>query len=481
VTVGDAAQPVPGDAKPDGTYVLNLPNLGNAADVEFVFTITRAEPDDLLAGTLRLAAKPRAGAEKPSPLSQWRGKLVGSLAPIQQAVILTLAAVVVGFACVRLIGRRRFVLGSASAVVALATIALLASLVRDPHVAEHVQDQPASASAADSPARLPDASLFVPKTTQRLLDVRTTPLTPATVHRAVNLIGRTIADPHRTSFVQSINGGRVLASQTGLPRIGQVVKQGELLAVVEPSLPLADRTTIAERLGEIEQLIAVAEAKLRRARTLADQQVVPRGQVIDAEAELAGLHNRREVLRATRAEPEMLRAPTSGVIALARVVPGQVVQAQDVLFQIVDPNSVWIEALIYDAIDPATLREASAVTASGQSLTLAFQGFSRTLQQHASVVQFSAQNPPLGFGIGLPLTVIATTGDPLTALVLPREAVVRNANGQSIVWVHSDEERFEPRPVRTEPLDAARVVVAAGVSPGDRIVVRAADLLNQVR
>jgi hypothetical protein len=35
--------------------------------------------------------------------------------------------------------------------------------------------------------------------------------------------------------------------------------------------------------------------------------------------------------------------------------------------------------------------------------------------------------------------------------------------------------------VRTAPLDASRVILAAGATEGDRIVVRAADLVNQVR
>ena len=34
---------------------------------------------------------------------------------------------------------------------------------------------------------------------------------------------------------------------------------------------------------------------------------------------------------------------------------------------------------------------------------------------------------------------------------------------------------------RTEPFDASRVVVRAGVAPGERVVVRGAGLVNQVR
>ena len=70
---------------------------------------------------------------------------------------------------------------------------------------------------------------------------------------------------------------------------------------------------------------------------------------------------------------------------------------------------------------------------------------------------------------------------PVKAIVLPRDAVVRGGGGESLVWRHADAERFEARPVRTEPFDAARVVVRAGIGEGERIVVRGAELINQVR
>jgi membrane fusion protein, heavy metal efflux system len=35
--------------------------------------------------------------------------------------------------------------------------------------------------------------------------------------------------------------------------------------------------------------------------------------------------------------------------------------------------------------------------------------------------------------------------------------------------------------VRTQPFDATSLIIAAGVTEGERIVVRGADLINQVR
>ena len=159
-------------------------------------------------------------------------------------------------------------------------------------------------------------------------------------------------------------------------------------------MPIADRTTISERLGELEQLIAIAETKLKRLRPLAERNAVPQSQVIDAETELEGLFRRRDVLRETRVAPEILRAPIDGVVALSRVVSGQVVQAEDVLFQIIDPDDLWVEAYEYGDTDPQTLEHATAAGPGNRSLKLMFQGWSRTLQQQATVLQFAIADPP---------------------------------------------------------------------------------------
>jgi RND family efflux transporter MFP subunit len=422
-----------------------------------------------------------------SPIGRWRDWATSLISPPWQIVLLVVATAVLALFGAFLVLRRHFVPAAATVLMAIAGVGLLFETARG-HGGDSAHSAAASnaansknASAVDPPRRLPDGHVFVPKPTQRLLDVRTEALAPQAAQRAVTLIGRVIADPNRTSLVQSINGGRVMAPESGLPRIGQAVKKGDLLARIEPTLPQADRTTILEKLGEVEQLISVAEARLRRIRILVQKQVAPESQLADAEVELDGLRRRRQVLLDIRVEPEALRAQTSGVIASASVVPGQVVQAQDVLFRIVDPQSLWVEALVYGEIDPAALGQATATAPGRPPLTLRFQGFSQALQQHASVVQFAIDNPPPNLGIGLPVSVIAQNGEPVTAMIVPKDAVARSANGEAIVWRHEAAEIFEPRPVRVTPFDASRVIIAAGVTKGDRVVVRGSDLVNQVR
>jgi cobalt-zinc-cadmium efflux system membrane fusion protein len=55
---------------------------------------------------------------------------------------------------------------------------------------------------------LPDGRVFVPKSTQRVLDVRTVIVNPKPIPKAEVFVGHVMADPNRSGLVQSITGGR---------------------------------------------------------------------------------------------------------------------------------------------------------------------------------------------------------------------------------------------------------------------------------
>jgi RND family efflux transporter MFP subunit len=482
VVIGDTG-PVDAEQTDNGVYTVSFPRLARTGSVEVVFNVTTASGDDLLVGALTLPSdtEPSAADSSIRSLSLWIGSIPW---PIGYPIVLILITFGLGalFGHFHRSGRFGPAMATGAAAAGVLAILVVAALSGNDHGRSgSAARSTMGAGISDAPRRLPDGTAFVAKPTQRLLETRTLAAKSETVRPAVNLIGRVIGDPNRTSVVQSIHGGRVIPLEGGIPRIGQSVSKGDVLAQVEPYLPLADRTTISEKTGEIEQLIAVAETKLRRLRPLAEGNAVPRSQVMDIEAELAGLRLRREAIRNTRTEPELLRAPTDGVITVAKVVPGQVVQPQDMLFQVVDPKAFWVEALVYGTVDASSLADATAVATGGQTMPLAFRGFSRALQQHASLVHFAVSEPPPDLSIGQPVTVVAKSGAPVTGIVVPREAVVRSGNGEAIVWLHVEPERFEPRLVRTQPFDATRMVVAAGVTEGERVVTRGADLINQIR
>jgi len=479
VTINE--EPVVAQATGNGTYSVTSTLFERGGLFEFVFDIKAPEGDDLLIGKLTLPSAGAAGAlANPMP---WYTQVVSTIrhGAEDHSVLMTLT-LLAGLALGIGLRRRRRAYLVPILVLALPALAITAigqtARAHDGHTDE---DARAATTPGDAPRRLPDGRVFVPKPTQRILDVRTIIARPKTMPKAAVFVGRVIANPNRSGLVQSITGGRVIPPDRGLPRMGQVIAKGDVLASIEPPMAIADRTTISERMGEIEQGIAVAEAKLRRLRTMAQRSLVPQSLVVETEAELEGLQRRREVVRETRLAPEVLRAPIDGVVALSRVVAGQVVQAQDVLFQIVDPGSLWIEAFDYGDNDPATLEHATAIGGSNVAMNLSFQGWSRTLQQQATVLNFAISDPPPSLRIGQPVTVTAQRGETTSGVIIDRDALVRGGNGETVAWRHVEPEYFEPRPVRTEPFDATHVLVAAGIGDGERIVVRGAELINQIR
>jgi membrane fusion protein, heavy metal efflux system len=464
------------EARFDGSYRATVPGLEKPGRTDFVFNVAHKDGDDVLAGTLEIPAVNAGGSPA---VNQGAGTVPAQPRTLLDGAALWTGAIslVLGIFIGFLLSKRR---SSALPVLAIAFLLQTPDRARA-HEGHDLSPAPSGDSlAGDVPRRLADGSVFLPKASQRLMTVRTKFAVEGEANRGTTLVGRIISDPNRSGVVQSIAGGRVSPPETGLPRLGQTVKKGDVLATVIPAIPLADQSTIAEKQRELEGAILLAEQKLARFTKLGPN-ISPRSQTEDTELEISNLKNRMDSLQATKILPEILSAPIDGVISASHAQAGQVVQGQDILFQIVDPLGLWVEALVFDQLDPGAITAATAVTPDSTVMQLKYVGRGRALQQQAVQLQFSIENAPASVALGMPVTVIAKKAQTLRGMLFPRDALVRGANGDLIVWQHVEPERFVPRPVRIEPFDGEQVLITAGISTTDRIVVHGAELLAQVR
>lgn len=495
VTVG--TMDLKAEASPDGSYGVAVPSLAEPGRHDLLIALQDGAVSDLLIATLET---PGAAASASMPIATVSGTLVKVISDSGLATLKIIGGLLLLLAGLRFLVRRRAPsriaaisakdrpnLGLVLAVV-LSAIAETTDRVEAHGDEDHGAAKPAVAAASnlllmqgDSPRRLPDGTVFVPKPTQRLLDVRTvlakeTPQTPRQ-----SFVGRVIANPNRSGLVQSSSGGRIVAPSAGLPRLGQTVKAGDVLATVTPGSLAIGSANLVQIASDIDQQIALAKTKLDRVRRLAATGAGTRVQVDETEIQLQGLERRRAEIDTSEVKSETLVAPVDGVISSMRAVPGQVVAPQDVVFEIIDPSSLWVEAFVFDATGSQAFKEPIASTADGRAMPLAFLGRSRSLRQQSAILQFEIVEHAAGLDVGAPVTVHALSGDPVVGVVLPRAAVVRASNGEDIVWRHTEPERFAAQPVRVSAFDGANVLVQAGLSSGQRIVVQGAELINQVR
>lgn len=329
-----------------------------------------------------------------------------------------------------------------------------------------------------SAQRLPDGSLFVPKAVQRQLGIRTVLAETRELAASVELNGRVIADPNAGGRVQASQAGRIEAGPKGLPTLGQKVIKGQVLLRLRPVVGSLERGNQRAALAELESQLAIAERKAARYAELEGS--VPQKEIEAARFELTALKQRRAAVGGSLGDAEALVAPVSGVISAASVVNGQVVEAREVLFEIVDPSRLAVEALAYD---PALVEgiSSASVPLPGGALDLQFVGGGRQLREQALPLLFrvKAQNAPVA--VGQPVKVIAKTSRTAKGVAVPQAALARNSAGDTVVWVHLGAERFGPRKVSSQPLDASTVAVTAGIASGERVVSVGANLLAQVR
>lgn len=335
------------------------------------------------------------------------------------------------------------------------------------------------AQPMDAPRRQPDGSIFVAKPSQRLLGLRTGTAEPGEASVAVQLTGQVVADPNASGRVQASEAGRIEAPEGGFPALGQRVARGEVLGFVVPIMAAQDRVGVRASIAELDALIVIGEARVRRLTALSG--TVAAREISDARAELEGLRQRRAANLPAVAGREPILAPSAGLISVVRVAAGQVIQAQEPLFDIVDPTRLWVEAIAFDPAAVAEISGASAVTAGGQALRLGFVGRGMTLRQQGLPLHFRIEGGAPGLAVGQPVTVLVETPRRAAGIVLPAEAVIRNPEGGQVVYEMPSAERFLPRPVRAQPLDGQHVLVTAGIERGARVVIRGAGLIAQVR
>lgn len=363
------------------------------------------------------------------------------------------------------------------AVLASARVAAHGDEVHD-H-AEPAAPVPAMA-AGEAPRRLADGSLFVPKSAQRAWGIRTQLAAAGTHAATVELNGTVIPDPDTAGRVQATQVGSVLPGPKGMPVPGRAVRKGEVLAWLRSAATAVDRGNQQAQLADIEVQLQLAKQRVQRLERLAGSAGAVSAETLDvARADVVSLEQQRGHVSDSVNRSDALVSPVSGVISASHVVAGQVVDAKDTLFEIVDPSRLWVEALAYDARIAVSVQAASA-RAGDVPLALAFVGGGRQLRAQALPLLFRITTKNAPVAVGQPVAVLVATRETVRGVKVSRAALGAGATA-STLWVHAGAERFVPRRVTVRPLDAASVVVTGGLVDGERVVEQGASLLGQVR
>ncbi len=336
------------------------------------------------------------------------------------------------------------------------------------------------------------------KESQFLLGVLTRVADEREVSARIETVGRVVPRIDGHAQIAAAQPGRVLAPKgRALPFLGDRVKKGQILLVLEQT-PGAGETGDLRSRG-LEAKTAVAQAKARRdqAKREVERRRALAGVVSQKEIEQAELDLSLSVRDVELAEQQAklfgggglqritVTSPIDGVIAEAEVSLGEQVTADQKLYTIIEPSTLWVEADVFES-DIARVEEAGTADIRLDGRPSAFPGRLFRLGQLVDPTTrtvkaiFAVDNASGAFRPGMFATVAIGAGKPRESLVAADAAVIEEG-GRRFVFVHVTPEEFVRREVVLGERDGDDWAVSAGLEPGERTVTQGTYQLRTAR
>jgi membrane fusion protein, heavy metal efflux system len=178
----------------------------------------------------------------------------------------------------------------------------------------------------------------------------------------------------------------------------------------------------------------------------------------------------------------IVRAPIAGVVITRKASVGMAVQrGGDPLLEIGDPSSIWIVADVFDR-DLSEIHLASTAVVTFTALDRPLEG---RVASVGTVVGSGLRTAPVFLELSESRGLLRPgmfghaeihVGD--RAVTLPSSAVLIKDGKDPIVYVQQDSLTYRRRSVVLAQPIGGRVRVLSGLSPGEKVVVRGALLLD---
>lgn len=321
--------------------------------------------------------------------------------------------------------------------------------------------------------------------TARTIGLKVEPATPRVVDRILSFDGALDVPPQQRTTASSQLSGKLVNIRVDR---GQSVKAGEVLAEIA-SLELQDIQLELLRNHLDSELWS---GTLARLRSVSDS--VPRRQVLETEGRVRTLETKSanlrqklltlgltapqidQVLKTKRVlEAFPVRAPIAGAVVDFDRMLGQVVRADESLFEIHDMSQVRVQAFVGERDSSRVQVGQTARVRLVAHPDLHLEGKVTRLgpvvgadsRTQAAWIEFQ-QPPSVSLQHNMAARVTLTTDRPASSLAVPLNAVVRDGL-RSFVFVQKTDGTFDRRRVELGRADDRFVEIKSGLTSGETI------------
>jgi cobalt-zinc-cadmium efflux system membrane fusion protein len=350
---------------------------------------------------------------------------------------------------------------------------------------------------------------------QWLIRMKLAQVEEQTVARQVTATGRIVPAANSQALVAPPVGG--ILSGRNLPRVGQRIAHGQTIAVIQQIATSAEQAQVraaaasaglenarldADRrtaAGEVEAArirLDLATKEAARAQRLYDRKAFAERQLQAAEADLKAAKATYDAavkrLDALTSSPAIaaarvnvgsanasytVRAPLSGYVTKVNKSIGEQVAPGEAIVEISNLDTVWVEAPIFERDLNRLAANISATFTTPAHPNQEFKGVMLDVgavideQTRAAKVIFQLANGGRALRLGMQANVRLDAGEQVTAMMIPKEAVLEH-EGKKIVYVLLSGEEFERREVTVGDELGNKVAVLSGLNKGERVVTQ---------
>ncbi|MFN7366038.1 MAG: efflux RND transporter periplasmic adaptor subunit [Alphaproteobacteria bacterium] len=343
--------------------------------------------------------------------------------------------------------------------------------------APHEEDKDQHVIAASS------GGIIVPKELQFHLGIVTEKASEKPLKGTIRLVGTVISDPTGYARLQATQTARVINHPDyPLPLPGQAVKAGQVILAVAPTLTTIESTDQKNALYKAESEITQRRKEVGRLEKLG--QYAAKKDLENAQAELERALKQKDEITNGTFKPELLRSPIDGFISDLHVRPGEIVTSDKTIAEVVDPNKLLVEALVFDP-DIANQIVGGYIFSPLKPLktiNVKILGISPKVDREDQAIHIQLKPDKIDSNIKLDMTVevVGELKETQPTLVIPQKAIAEDATG-TWIFVHTNPETFEARKIRIRRQVADMVEIEEGLLPGERVVIEGAYLLNQAK
>ncbi len=356
-------------------------------------------------------------------------------------------------------------------------IITLSILLFNPFVNAHEGHDDAPPSNNGAPLGDP---FLVSKQTQFILGIRTEIAEKRQLNFNIISTGKIIPSAIGKADVYSPLPGIILRGS--IPQVGKNVKKGYTLVSIDQTLSLPEQLSIANEKYKAESDYEQAIQNYDRLKEL--EGVVAQKELLDAEIKLKTsekiLNYFSTLIRGkdnSTSNYFSVTAPISGTIVESNVTSGEHIEHDKKLFTIIDINTLWVEAEIYET-DIAKLQSVTSATVTVQ--TYPEEYFDAKLVNIGNIVDdvtrtvkviFEIKNKDRLLKVGMFANIIININTNVDSEVLTvlKESVV-DIGGKNVVFVHTKAQIFKGVEVLIGKTDGIYVEILSGIKDGARVV-----------